>query len=303
VDVFRQLDIFLRVARSGSFTAVAAQVGHSPAAIARHINALEKRLGVRLLNRSTRSLSLTQAGRSYAELCERVVNDVSQCESQLSALQNEASGSIKVIVPKTFGSLQLGDAVIAFCHRHPNIAISIVFEDSSARPHDFVERGYDMALRWGVDLQSNTLVARQIGVLTRKLCAAPEYLGQHGTPQRPSDLESHNCLVHLIAAADSVWRFGESDQEISVKVRGDFTADSALMLRKAAIAGRGVAILPLFCIHDDLRSGTLVEVLPKYPVPPNPLVVLYLQRRLLPSRVRLFIDFLREWFDHQMPSL
>jgi DNA-binding transcriptional LysR family regulator len=297
------METFLRVSRSGSFTAVAMQLGHSPAAVARHINALESHLGVRLLNRSTRSISLTEAGKSYAELCERVVNDIAQCESNLSAVQKQPSGSIKIILPKSFGCMQLGDAIIAFCQKHPNIAVSTLFEDFSARPHDFVERGYDMVVRWGVDLRNSTLVYRQIGTLARKLCASPRYLEQHDAPETPADLERHNCLIHLIAAADGIWRFTAGDHELGIRVRGDFTADSVLMLRKAALAGRGIAILPVFCIRDDLESGALVELLPKHPVPLDPLIVLYLEKRLLPSRVRLFIEFLTAWFEQYTQSL
>jgi DNA-binding transcriptional LysR family regulator len=142
------METFLRVSRSGSFTAVATQLGHSPATVTRHVNALEAHLGVHLLNRSTRSISLTEAGKAYAELCERVVHEIAQCELRLATVQNPDSGSIKIIVPKSFGTMQLGDAVIAFSILHPNIAISMAFEDFPARPREFVERGYDIALRW-----------------------------------------------------------------------------------------------------------------------------------------------------------
>jgi DNA-binding transcriptional LysR family regulator len=297
------MDCFLRVSRSGSFTAAATQLSQSPAAVARQINALEASLGVRLLNRSTRSISLTDAGKTYAEMCQRVVEDITQCETRLSAIQREPSGSVKIIVPKSLGSMQLGDAVIAFSQKHPNIAISILFEDFAARPHDFVERGYDLALRWGADVRNSTLVSSQLGTLTRKLCASPRYIKEQGHPEIPADLEHHNCLLHLIAYADRVWRFADGEREIGVKVTGDFAADSAIMLRKAALAGRGVAILPLYCLQDDLKSGALVELLPNYPIPRTPISLLYREKRLLPSRVRLFIDFLRDWFGRYADAL
>lgn len=299
MDRLRQIDTFLRVARSSSFTAVAAQLGQSPAAVTRHINALETHLGVRLLNRSTRSISLTDAGKSYAELCERVIEDIARSEAQLSAAEKEPTGSIKLIVPKTFGTMQLGDAIVSFSVKHPNIALSILFENSSFRAQDFIERGYDLALRWGSgsELRNSTLVSTQLGTLPRKLCASPEYLQRQGPPGTPADLEQANCLVHLIASSGNIWRFTDGEREIGVKVRGNLNADSAAMLRKAALAGRGVTILPLFAIQDDLKSGALVELLPDYPVPAHPLSVLYREKRLLPSRVRLLIDFLRDWFN------
>ncbi len=305
MDRFRQMDIFLRVSRSGSFTTVATQLGQSPAAIARHINALESHLGVRLLNRSTRSISLTEAGKAYAEMCERVVEDIVQCEAQLSAIEKEPSGSIKVIVPKSFGSMQLGDAVIAFTQANPNIAVSILLEEFSFRSHDFVERGYDLALRWGwgIDLRNSTLVSSQLAILNRKLVASPRFIDRHGSPKVPADLARYNCLVHIYAYADRVWRFIDNQQEVGIKVEGDFSSDSAIMLRKAALAGRGAAILPLYCIRDDLSSGALVELLPEFEVPKTPFSLLYREKRLLPSRVRLFIDFLREWFSNQAANL
>lgn len=297
MDRFRQMDTFLRVTRSGSFTAVAAQLSQSPAAIARHVNALEAHLGVRLLNRSTRSISLTDAGRTYAELCERVVEDISRCEAALSATEKEASGTLKMIMPKHFGSMQLGDAITEFGALHPNIQISVLLEDFSSRPHDFVERGYDLALRWGVDLRDSTLVATHLITMKRKICASPDYVARHGRPETPAELQEHNCLVHLHASADRVWRFVDDGDEMGIKVNSDFMSDSAAMLRKAAISGRGIAILPLYSVDEDLESGALVEVLPDYITQGNQLFLLYREKRLLPSRVRLFIDFLREWLE------
>ena len=175
--------------------------------------------GVRLLNRSTRLVGLTETGRSYAQLCERIIEDIAHSEAQLSAAEREPTGSIKLVVPETFGSLQLGDAILRFSIDHPNIALSIVLQDAAFRAQDFVEHGYDLAVRWG---------------------ASPLYIQRQGNPVRPADLERANCLVHLITSSDDVWRFTDGEREIGVEVRGNFTADSDAMLRKATLAGRGV---------------------------------------------------------------
>lgn len=299
MDKYRQMNTFLRVARSGSFTAVSAQLGQSPAAVTRLINGLESRLGVRLLNRSTRSLSLTNAGKSFAEMCERVVGEVAECELTLSASEKQMSGQIRVIVPQSFGAMRLGDAVIEFCRKYPYISISIMLGPFSARTNDFVEREFDVALRWG-DLRESTLVATKLGTQIRMLCASPEYLKRRGVPKRPEDLRNgHNCLMLHGAFPDGIWRFSDGDQEIGIKARGDFSSDSAIMLLKATLAGRGLSVLPRYCVRDELESGELVEVLSEYRLPDHPLFLLYRDKRLLPARVRIFIDFLREWFLEQ----
>jgi DNA-binding transcriptional LysR family regulator len=302
MDKYRQIDTFLRVARSGSFTAVSAQLGQSPAAITRLVNALEARLGVRLLNRSTRSLSLTDAGKSYAEMCERVIRDVAQCELVLSASDKQMNGLIRILVPQSFGAMRLGDAVVEFSQKYPEISVSILLGSFSARTADFVEREFDVALRWG-ELRESTLVATRLGKQVRMLCASPDYLKRQGIPRNPQDLNhGHNCLVLSVAFPDGIWRFVDGDQEIGIKVSGDFSSDSAIMLYKATLAGRGLAALPRYVIRDDLKSGALVEVLSGYKLTDHPLFLLYRDKRLLPARIRIFIDFLRQWFVDQSSS-
>lgn len=300
MDKYRQMNTFLRVARTGSFTAVSSQVGQSPAAITRLINALESSLGVRLLNRSTRSLSLTEAGKSYAAMCERVIGDVDQCELSLSASEKQMNGSIRIIVPQSFGAMRLGDAVIEYSRKYPHISISIMLGSFSSRTNDFVEREFDVALRWGDDLRESTLVATSLGTQVRMLCASPEYLKHQGAPKTPEDLrDGHNCLVLLGAFPDGIWRFTNGGREIGIKVSGDFSSNSAIMLHKATMAGRGLSVLPRYCVRDELESGKLVQVLSEYELPAHPLFLLYRDKRLLPTRVRTFIDFLRQWFLEQ----
>jgi DNA-binding transcriptional LysR family regulator len=296
------MDIFLRVAQSGSFTVVSSQIGRSPAAVTRLINTLETRLGVRLLNRSTRSISLTDAGKTYAEMCERVIRDIAQCEVALTASEKGESGLIRVLVPQSFGARRLGDAIIEFCSKYPNISMSILLGSFSARTNEFVERECDVALHWGQPRES-TLVGTKLGNQVRTLCASPEYLKKNGTPKTPEDLRrGHNCLVLSVAFPDGIWRFSDGENEIGVKATGDFSSDSSVMLYKATIAGRGLCALPHYVIRNELKSGTLVEVLPNYRLPTYPLFLLYRDKKLLPARVRFFIDFLRKWFIDQANS-
>lgn len=302
MDIYRQMDTFLRVAQSGSFTVVSTQIGRSPAAVTRLINALETRLGARLLNRSTRSISLTEAGKIYAEMCEAAIRDIARCELTLTTSEKQMNGLIRVLVPQSFGAMRLGDAVVEFCQKYPNISISILLGSFSARTNEFVERECDVALRWGYMRQS-TLVATKLGTQVRKLCASPEYLKQHSIPKNPEDLRrGHNCLVLSVAFPDGIWRFSDGESEVGIKVRGDFSSDSAIMLYKATLAGRGLSVLPRYVIRNDLKSGALVEVLSEYRLPPHPLFLLYRDKKMLPARVRIFIDYLRQWFTDQANS-
>jgi DNA-binding transcriptional LysR family regulator len=155
----------------------------------------------------------------------------------------------------------------------------------------------------GVNQRNSAVVSKQLGSISRRLCVSPQYLAQHGSPALPSDLKHHNCLAHLLTASDGIWRFIDGDREIEVKVRGNFMADSVFMLRKAVLAGRGMAILPIFCISKELQSGEVIEILPKFPVPAQPLVALFKDEQSLSSNVRLLIDYLTDWLERYSHSL
>lgn len=296
MDRFRTIDSFVRVASAGSFSAAAKQLGLSRALVSLHITDLEKRLGVRLLNRTTRSLTLTEAGAGYLEFCRRMLAEMNERESSISQLQKEPRGQLKVNAPKSFGSLHLADAIINFCAAYPNIQLSLILEDYSFRPYDFVDHGLDVAVRLG-DLPDSSLIARKIATLQWVVCASPDYLGRHGEPKVPADLAEHSCLAHIyLDPNDRVWRLHDADQVISIKIRGGFSSNSALVLRKAALAGLGIGYLPLYCIEDDLKDGALRRLLPRYSPPQRPIYVLYPPTARVPERVRTFVDFLANWF-------
>ena len=263
MDRFKTIDSFVRVAIAGSFSSAAKQLGMSRALVSLHVTDLEKRLGVRLLNRTTRSLTLTEAGASYLEYCQRMLAEMNEQESSITQLQKEPRGSLKVAAPKSFGTLYLSDAVVSFSARYPNIQLSLILEDYSFRAYDFVEQGLDVAVRLG-DLPDSTLVARKIATLQWIVCASPKYLAHHGEPKTPADLGKHTCLAHVnLDPNDRAWRLHSSDHVISVKISGAFSSNSALVLRKAALAGLGIGYLPLYCIEEDLKTGALRKVLTK----------------------------------------
>jgi DNA-binding transcriptional LysR family regulator len=296
VDRFRTIDSFVRVATARSFSGAAKQLGISRALVSLHITDLEKRLGVRLFNRTTRNLTLTDAGTNYLDFCQRMLAEMAERESSIAQFQKEPRGQLKVNAPKSFGSLHLADAVVNFSARYPNIQVSLILEDYSFRPYDFVDHGLDVAVRLG-DLPDSSLIARKIATLQWVVCASPKYVAQHGEPKAPADLGKHTCLAHIfLDPNDRAWRLHDADHLISVKISGAFSSNSALVLRKAALAGLGIAYLPLYCIESDLNSGALRRLLSDYSPPQRPIYVVYPPAARIPERVRTFVDFLANWF-------
>jgi DNA-binding transcriptional LysR family regulator len=296
MDRFKTIDSFVRVATAGSFSAAAKQLGLSRALVSLHVTDLEKRLGVRLLNRTTRCLTLTETGVNYLDFCRRMLAEMTERESSIAELQKEPRGSLKVTAPKSFGTLHLSDAVVSFSARYPNIQVSLILEDYSFRPYDFVDAGLDVAVRLG-DLPDSTLVARKIATLQWVVCASPKYLAHRGEPKTPADLGKHNCLAHVnLDPNDRAWRLHNADHLVSVKISGGFSSNSALVLRKAALAGLGVGYLPLYCIDEDLRTGALRKLLTNYSPPQRPIYVVYPPAARVSERVRTFVGFLAQWF-------
>ncbi len=296
MDRFRTMESFVRVARSGSFTIAANQLGLSRALVSRHVSDLEARLGTRLLNRSTRSLNLTDEGRSYLDFCEQVFRQIEASERAIVQARTEPAGTLKLAAPKSFGTLHLADAIIDFAKVQPRLRVSLVLEDVSFRgSYDFVERGLDVALRISSSRHSS-VVERPITMLDWVVCASPEYLMREGRPATPAKLTDHACLVHTnVTAHDRIWRFEGAKGPVSVKVNGSFFSNSALALRKAALAGLGIALLPRYSVADDLAAGTLVTLFPRHRIAQRPLLAVYPRAEVIPKKVQVFVDFLSTW--------
>ena len=290
------MESFVRVVRAGSFTIAANQLGLSRALVSRHVGELEARLGVRLLNRSTRSLNLTEEGRSYVEFCEQVFRDIEGRERAISRTRTEPVGTLKIAAPKSFGVLHIADAIVEFAKIHPRLRVTLILEDVSFhRSYDFVERGLDLALRIS-SLRNAAVTETEIVPLDWVVCASPDYLAHAGALKTPADLAAHACLIHVsVAAHDQIWRFEGPKGPLSVKVNGTFFSNGALALRKAARGGLGVALLPRYSVADDLASGDLVTLLPDYPIAQRPLFAVYPRTTAVPQKVQTFIDYLREW--------
>ncbi len=296
------MESFVRVVRAGSFTIAASQLGLSRALISRHVSDLEERLGVRLLNRSTRSLSLTDEGTAYLAFCEKVFRDIESSERGILRTRTEPVGMLKVLAPKSFGAAHLSDAVIAFAKQQPRLQISLLLDNTPYRgSYKFAERGLDMVLCFSTPSRS-AMVEQEIAIMDWVVCASPDYLARNGRPQTPADLSSHDCLLHLEGTEnDSMWRFEGPKGPVTAKVRGSFFSNTALALRKAAMAGLGITLVPNYVVRDDIDSGELVSLLPRYRPPPRPLIAVYPRASVVPRKVQAFVDFLKIWMGQQTP--
>lgn len=295
MDRFRTMESFVRVVRTGSFTIAASQLGLSRALVSRHVGDLETRLGVRLVNRSTRSVNLTEEGRTYLEFCERLFADIEHNERSIIRTRVEPTGTLTLTAPKSFGELHLADAVVDFAKAQPRLRLSIMLEDVSYRAYDFTQKGIDLALRMSTIRRTSTEV-RPIASLDWGICASPDYLARAGRPGTPADIVGHACLIHSnVTPTDRIWRFDGPKGRVSVKVNGAFFSNSALALRKAALAGLGIGILPRYCVAGDLAAGALVPLIPRYRVPVRPLVAVYPRSRVVPQKVQVFVEFLTKW--------
>ena len=303
MDRLRTMHSFVEVIKLGSFSEAAKILGLSRPLVSRHITDLEKHLGVRLLTRTTRRITLTEAGTEHFHFCQRVIKEIEAQDTALKRVQSEPAGSLKILAPKSLTTLALGDAIAKFAAAHPHLHISLMLDDLSFRSFDFIERGFDVAVHT-TPVRESSLVARKIANLHWLLCASPRYLAQHSEPRRPRDLARHQCLIHLNSdPSDRVWRLRSGTGLAAVKVQGPFASNSVLVLRKAALEGMGIAILPGYCVIEDLKTGALREVLADFPIPVHPLSLVWAPGRETPKKIRHLADFLGNWFrQHPVPQ-
>jgi DNA-binding transcriptional LysR family regulator len=282
------LEIFVAVVQAQSFTAAAAALGLTVTATSRRIKALEQRLGTRLLHRTTRRIGLTAAGEVYYGQVRRILAELREAEEEIVRLGGEPQGPLRITAPMTFGLRRLADPVARFARAHPRLQVQLQLDD---RVVDIVDRGLDLALRIGYP-QDSSLVARPILPIGRCLCAAPDYLRQHGTPEQPADLLHHSCLHYNNTSEREEWTLTGPDGPQPLGVKGRFCSNNGEVLCAAAVQGLGIALLPDFIADPALAAGRLTRVLPGHEPAPYTLYALYPSRRLVPARTRLFLDFL-----------
>ena len=292
MDPLDGIAAFVRVVDSGSFSAAARRLNVSKSAVSAHVQRLEDRLGVRLLNRTTRRLSLTEAGAAYYRHCARILAEAEAAEQAASALQREPRGTLRISAPDSFGWMHVAPAVPAFLKRYPELGIDI---NLSLAFVNLVDEGLDLAIRIGT-LEDSALVVRTLASSRQVLCAAPAYLAEHGTPREPNDLVDHNCLCADLPTWGNVWRLAGKDGETRVTVDGSFRSNNAEMLRAAALDGIGIAALPTWVVSEQLRSGALQRVLTAWEAPVNTIYAVYPGNRLMSMKVRAFVDHLARHF-------
>lgn len=280
------------MARSEGFSAAANELGLSKAMVSKHVSRLEAKLGVRLLNRTTRRVGLTEAGAAYRDRMKELLQELEEAEQSVSKLSTEPRGTLRVVAPTSFGSFHLARALADYRVVFPEVDIDLVLTD---RPADLVEEGLDLAIRVG-DLEDSTLVARRLAQTRVVVCGAPRYLHEFGRPQHPDDLRQHNCLGYTGRQLSSEWSFTIDGKVRMNRLAGHVRSNIGDALRVAAIQGAGLVQMPTYMVGLDIAGGRLEAVLEAFEPPPRPVYATYLYRRYLSAKVRTFVNFLSERF-------
>lgn len=289
MDELPYLVTFAHVVQAGSFAGGAERLGLAPSVASKHVAKLERALGARLLQRSTRKLSLTEAGAAYYAHCARVVEELEQSREAVARLQAEPSGRLRISGLNSFIGTVVAPLMPEFLRRYPKIDLEIVTSDHTV---DLAEDGFDLALRI-TGAPSPQLVARALAPLRFVVCASPAYFSAHGVPAQPSDLSAHVALGFPAQASDGVWRFVRAGEQIEIPIRPRFAVNNMDALRQLAAAGSGVALLPTYLIGDDLRAGRLVAAMSGYTGFSEPtLYAVYLPNRYGSPKLRAFVEFL-----------
>lgn len=292
MDRFLEMQTFVQVVDAGSFVGAAESLAMSKAAVSRHVSELESRLGVRLLNRTTRRLSLTDEGELFHLRCKELLNGVDAAESEITSRTGEAVGLLRVNAPVSFGNLHLGEVWAEFKARHAKVTFDVTLSD---RVVDIVEEGFDLAIRIN-RLQSSSLVSRKLASTRVVACASPQYLARHGTPAHPSELAAHHIIAYSHWSQHDEWEFEGPEGRVSVRTTPCIRTNSGDTCRAGALAHEGIILQPTFLIGRDLEAGTLVELFPAYRALELGIYAVYGSRRHVAPKVRLLIDFLAERF-------
>jgi DNA-binding transcriptional LysR family regulator len=293
---FSDLQAFVHAAGLGGLTRAGDRLGVSKSIVSRRLARLEAELGVRLLTRTTRGISLTEAGQTFLVHAQRILAEAEEARAALAGRDGELAGQLRLAVPLSFGVEHLAPVLAAFAARHPRLALDVSYGD---HVHDIVGEGFDAALRIGA-LGNSSLVARRIAPMRAIVAASPGYLVDHGAPRAPQDLADHDVLIYAGTRDPGLWMFDARPRPVGIRVQGRIRADSGEALRAAAVAGLGIGIFPAFMIYRQLQAGTLVPVLADHPLP---VMGLHLVRPAgpLPAKLAMFADFLIEHFVSEQP--
>ena len=297
MDKLAAMNALVKVIASGSYAEAARRLGLTRSAVSKAVMELEQALGARLLDRTTRRVTPTEAGLAYYERCLAILAQVEETEAQVSRLHDEPKGTLKINAPMSFGTLYLGDAIADLMIRYGDLKVELNLTDRLVDP---LEEGADVTLRIGTPTDSS-LIARRIAPASIALVASPDYIAAHGEPETPADLVNHRCLSYGHTTSLQRWQLTENGEPVSVSVTACMSSNNGDVLRDAAVKGIGIAILPTFIVGQDLRAGRLKLVLPKNCPPDLTIHALYAPNRYLAAKTRVFIDFLVDRFGKNPP--
>lgn len=287
-----ETEAFLAVVEEASFTAAARRLGVTKSYASKLVVRLEDRLGVRLLQRTTRQLTMTEAGRAYFERCSDAMRAFHEAEAEATELQTSPQGRLRINLPSAFAVGYLAAPLAAFKLRHPNLTVEAVLAD---RKVDLLAEGFDLAVRIG-EFPDSSLIARKLASVDRTICASPSYLQHRGTPRQPEELSAHDCLLYAYHAAPTTWRLKGPARDVAIEVSGKLVSNHGELLVEAACQGLGLVFSPLFLTVQSLRQGRLVQVLTDWRFPLS-ISAVYPNARHVPAKVRLLVDFLVAHFE------
>jgi len=288
MDKLAAMHLFVRLADLGSFTRVADEMNASKSMVSKKISLLEAELGTRLIHRSTRRVQLTDIGEGYLERCRALLMQMEDADNFVQSQQGAPRGKLRVNVPMALGTLYMGQAFAEFMTLHPEITLDVHQGDE---PMDLIEHGFDLGIRAASRQFDSAYIARKFTSFSYKVCASPDYLETHGTPEDASDLEHHNCFIYSYFRGGDQWPLGDG-----VRISGTLKVNNTPFMLECIKAGLGIGFLPSFVAYDALKTGDIVEVLSPIARPELTLYAMYPDRRHAPPRLTVFIDFLQNWF-------
>ncbi|WP_417451217.1 LysR family transcriptional regulator [Kordiimonas sp.] len=289
MDKLTAITTFRHVAELGSFAAAARRMALSPAAISKNIRALEEHLGAQLINRTTRRMSLTEAGTAYHKSVVRVLDRLAVADQSVSEMKARPSGHLRVSAPLTFSLTQLTDRIPEFLAAYPDVTLDLSLED---RIVNIVEEGYDVAIRASARLEDSSLMAKKLMSMHHVVCAAPAYLAKHGTPESPTDLGGHEMVAFSLSTHSAEWPFTRGREAVRVPVQGRYKVSSSIAIKHALTGGFGIGIIPEIYVRDELKTGTLTRLLTDWQGPEHPVYAIYPERRFETAKLRAFLDWL-----------
>ena len=292
MDLLTGMRLFVRVVDTGSFSAMAHETGSTQPTVSRTVAALEAHLGARLLNRSSRAMTLTDDGRQFYDRAQRALEAVAEAENGVGGRRGRPTGLLRLGTPVALGRLHVAPRIDAFVERYPNVEVELLMNDAFV---DLVGEGLDLAIRVG-DLADPSLIARRIGTTQRVTVASPSYLERFGTPEVPADLTQHRCIVYTRLATGSRWHFEGRNGPLTVDVRGRFCTDNSEAVREGVLSGAGIAVVPVWHFTDEIEQDRVRILLRDFEPRQLPIHAVYSSRRQLAAKVRAMIDFLAEAF-------